>query len=206
MNNGDAFQADDFKAYVSDVPKKASVTAYINDTGDGVRLRHRNKIYEIPNKHLQDGIPAQYGEINETCKGLTQKTQQIKKRKDGTLCVVERESSDKDAISWKWRERLQPRIDRLVNDSVTVQPNDPEFKNLPGFNVLSVGGRLPVEFIRNQANPETTWAGVVLNKFHDPQEVLRTIQLVSGHFSQAAMRNISEFSSSCRSVMNFANT
>jgi hypothetical protein len=107
MDN-DFEERDDYNAYVQVLRNAhdAHVTAYLNDTADGVRLRYRNKIYEIPQKHLQDAIISEFGSVQG------KKVHYIKQR-DGVFCIANKHEDN--TSTWTCRGNLSSRIGALDN-------------------------------------------------------------------------------------------
>jgi hypothetical protein len=177
-------QRDDYKAYSSEVPTNASVTAYLNETVDGVRLRYQGrsgrKHYEIPQKYLQDGIISGIGFV----KGKQE--QQIKQHEEGDGSIFHiADKSEGNTSKWIWREGISSRINALIDDTATIQPNDPEFMQNSQYQQLG-GGEVALRLRRNPQNRDI--AGVFKNNNDRPIAILNISENSTGLGQLASKR------------------
>jgi hypothetical protein len=120
---------------------------------------------------------------------------------DGKESKPQRQKPEQKRV---WASLRKSKDDVIQEVGVEMNARDP--KHLKKHVVVTDGERA----LQHRVIEHISGVLLILDFLH-VLERLWTIahifhKLVSGHFSQAAMRNISGFSSSCRSVMNFANT
>jgi hypothetical protein len=102
----------DAEAFQKNVPPGAKVAARLNDTLDGVRLRYRSAVYEIPKEKLQSGLHYKFNTFMNVRLGAKLKTEIVL---DAHGRFGEAREGQQARNVWSWKPEIEQAKKQLTD-------------------------------------------------------------------------------------------